>query len=52
MAATLDVLHALDAESEQRAGERDSLLEQLGVDRLPALDLRQVTEQLLVPINA
>jgi class 3 adenylate cyclase/predicted ATPase len=52
MAATLDVLHALGDEPEQRAGERDSLLERLGVERLPALELRPVTIELSAAINA
>jgi hypothetical protein len=52
LAATLDVLHALDAEPEQRADERDSLLEQLGVERLPVLELRPETNELAVAINA
>jgi hypothetical protein len=46
VAATLDVLHALGAEPEQRAGERDSLLERLGVERLPALELGPATKEL------
>jgi hypothetical protein len=39
VAAALDLLKALGAEREQRVGERDSLLQQLGVERLPALEL-------------
>jgi tetratricopeptide (TPR) repeat protein len=51
LAAALDMLHALDAEPEQRV-ERDSILEQLGVERLPALELRPVTSELAGAINA
>lgn len=46
VAATLDVLRLLDAEREQQAGERDSLLERLGVERLPALELGRMTNEL------
>jgi tetratricopeptide (TPR) repeat protein len=51
IAATLDVLHLLGAESEQQAGERDSLLERLGVEWLPALELRPMTNKLAVVIG-
>jgi class 3 adenylate cyclase/tetratricopeptide (TPR) repeat protein len=52
LAATLDVLHELDAEPEQRASERDSVLGLLGVERLPALELRPVTNESALAINA
>jgi len=52
LAATLHVLHELDAESEQRAGERDSVLGWLGVERLPTLELRPVTNEPALAINA
>lgn len=45
VAATLDVLHALGAESDQVAGERDSLLGRLGIERLPALELGSTTNE-------
>jgi tetratricopeptide (TPR) repeat protein len=51
IAATLDVLHLLGAESEQQAGERDSLLERLGVEWLPALELRPMTNKLAAAIG-
>jgi tetratricopeptide (TPR) repeat protein len=44
VAAALDLLKALGAEREQRVGERDSLLQQLGVERLPALELGPTNE--------
>jgi hypothetical protein len=45
VAATLDVLHALGAESDQVAGERDSLLGRLGIERLPALEFGSTTNE-------
>jgi class 3 adenylate cyclase/tetratricopeptide (TPR) repeat protein len=45
VAAALDVLHALGAEPEQREGELESLLERLGIERLPALDLESVRDE-------
>ena len=46
VAATLDVLHALGAERDERAHELDSLLLRLGVERLPALELGPTTKEL------
>jgi adenylate cyclase len=46
LAATLDVLHALGVGGEQQTGERDSLLERLGIARLPALELEAMTTEL------
>jgi class 3 adenylate cyclase/tetratricopeptide (TPR) repeat protein len=46
VAATLDILVRLGAESEYGADERDSLLRRLGVVRLPALTLRPITTEL------
>ena len=51
VAATLDVLHALGAESEQQPGERDSLLERLGVERLPTLELGPMADALAAAID-
>jgi hypothetical protein len=51
VAAALDVLHALGAEHEQRARERDALLERLGVERLPALELAPTTSELAAAIG-
>jgi hypothetical protein len=45
VAAALDVLLTLGADHEQRVGERDSLLERLGVERLPAFELGSATNE-------
>jgi tetratricopeptide (TPR) repeat protein len=52
IAATLDVQQSLGAEPAQRAGERDSLLRRLGVERLPALELGPETKELAGAIRA
>jgi tetratricopeptide (TPR) repeat protein len=44
-AAALDVLHLLGAETEQQGDERDSLLQRLGVEQLPALELGPMMSQ-------
>jgi tetratricopeptide (TPR) repeat protein len=46
VAATLDVLHTLSPESADRASERDSVLAQLGIKRLPALRLAPTVSEL------
>jgi tetratricopeptide (TPR) repeat protein len=51
VAATLDVLHVLDAGPQQQAAERDSLLERLGVERLPALELGPRANELAASIG-
>jgi class 3 adenylate cyclase/tetratricopeptide (TPR) repeat protein len=52
IAAALDVQHSLGAEPARRAGERDSLLRRLGVERLPALELAPETKELAGAIRA
>jgi tetratricopeptide (TPR) repeat protein len=39
VAATLDIVHTLNAQSEQLAAERDSLLARLGIEQLPVVTL-------------
>jgi hypothetical protein len=51
VAATLDVLRFLGAEPEEQAGERDSLLDRLGVERLPAVELGQTSRELAAAIG-
>lgn len=51
VAATLDVLDALSVEPERQAGERDSLLARLGIERLPALDLGSMTSEVAAAIG-
>jgi class 3 adenylate cyclase/tetratricopeptide (TPR) repeat protein len=46
VASTLDVLRALGAESDEQATERDSVLAQLGIERLPALGLAPTMSEL------
>jgi Flp pilus assembly protein TadD len=46
IAATLEVLRVVGADSEQQADEREELLERLGVERLPAPELGPVTYEL------
>jgi hypothetical protein len=46
VAATLDVMHILGAESGQGSAERDSLLARLRIEQLPLLELPRATSEL------
>lgn len=50
VAATLDILHALGVGAEQQNGERDSLLERLGIERLPAFELGAMTTEVAAAV--